>query len=188
MVGAKMASRYSQFVVPGHQVVDRLLTEAGVDTVVDPHRCDFAMIIAIVRTFRYVNETGHTPLDTVVERRAGNCLSLSCLLTSLLRKVGIPATQVFSMIASPSGFFPTVHAYTLIRREQSWSEVWKVDPEVGWPFLTSVPKLFADYRVFAIFNDSVQLTSQADLKCLVEEGVLSSTADVPLGLKKSRQC
>ncbi|MGB2716701.1 MAG: hypothetical protein WBC51_21135 [Vicinamibacterales bacterium] len=130
----------------------------------------FDAVRQLLRSFHYMNVTGHEPLGRVIEERAGNCLSLVCVCVSIMRRGGMAATAVFGIIASPRELFPLiVHAYVVVRTDTD-GELLLIDPETGDPHRTSVVRVFDDYRVFVVFNDAVQAASADEMRRLLATG------------------
>src|SRR2546421_272846 len=152
------SDRYSELVDPANVSVRRLLGEATA-VVAGPASAEggraLERLLGLLRGFRYVNASGLTSLDEAARARAGNCLSLACLLCSLLRASGLDENQVFASVGCPRGFhLIEMHAYVIVR-ESGRGRLSLIDPRIMRAGQTTVDQVCSEYSIFVAFNDQV---------------------------------
>jgi hypothetical protein len=166
------AARYSELIDPANVSVRCLLGEATA-AVADPTSADggqaLERLLRLLRGFRYVNASGLTSLDEAARTRAGNCLSLVCLLCSLLRASGLDENQVFASVGCPRGFHLTeMHAYVILR-ESGRGRLSLIDPRIMRAGEITVNQLCSEYSIFVAFNDQVQESGDDEIRSLLSD-------------------
>jgi hypothetical protein len=161
------SARYSELIDPENASVRGLAENVFGANAYEPAFSKdvyFDRSIELLRSFKYRNESGITSLESVAAERAGNCLSLICLLCSLLRCVGFSEKEVFALVGCPKGFhLIRIHAYAVIKRS-GWDRFLVIDPEFMYVIEVDPEDWISKNSVFVVFNDKVQ-ASDSEVKC-----------------------
>jgi hypothetical protein len=126
----------------------------------DHMRC----ILELLGEYEFVGSAGVEPLDRVHERRSGNCISLSCYLTSVARRAGLGSDEIFVAIAAPVGQWrDRLHAYVVLPNFPSRGDMMiLIDPYSMRPQTVSPAEFIATHSVFVVFNDVTQAISRQE--------------------------
>ena len=91
------SARYTELIDPQNATLSELLIEVlGPDgSAVSKGQC-LERHLRFLRSYKYINTSGLTSLEETIAARAGNCLSLICLLCSLLRRAGFSDSEAFA--------------------------------------------------------------------------------------------
>lgn len=152
------SDRYTKLVDPQNAAVRKLLNE-----VFEPQsptmskRQWLESYLLFLRDFRYFNVSGLTSLEQTIAAASGNCLSLVCLLCSLMRgSTRFSDSEVFAAIGCLKGFhLTTMHAYTIIKGLEG-DDLVLIDPEVMRVKSVDYDQLCSNYSLFVVFNDMKQ--------------------------------
>lgn len=155
------SDRYTKLIDPENAALKTLLVERPSPTI-SKRRC-LDHYLLLLRDFKYLNVSGLTSLDQVIASRSGNCLSLVCLLCSLLRASNFSESEVFAAIGCVKGFhLTTMHAYAIIKGGEQ-DELLLVDPEVMNVKSVDYDLLSANYSLFVLFNDRRQAAQKQEI-------------------------
>ncbi len=94
------------------------------------------------------SQPGYSPFCVIMEQSRGNCLSLSCLMCSVLRANGFGVDEVLVLIGGDPGFYrESIHAWTAVR---VGSRVMVIDPRGMQP---ESGKTIDGKTIYLLFND-----------------------------------
>lgn len=158
------SDRYTKLIDPQNAALKTLLVE-----VLEPQSPTISKrryldhYLLLLRDFKYFNVSGLTSLDQVIASRSGNCLSLVCVLCSLLRASNFSDSEVFAAIGCVKGFhLTTMHAYAIIKGLEP-EDLVLVDPEVMNVKSVDYELLSANYSLFVLFNDRRQAAQKQEI-------------------------
>lgn len=171
-----LAPRYQGFVDPGHPLLRELFPapEGDRDGVLA------AAIAALRQRSRVCSVPGRQSFDELLGRwqKSGeetldlNCINLSCLLTSHLRRAGFSADQVFVLLGGVRSF-AHVHAWVLLRDGRRLRRIDPADLEI---VETDGRWLIDHYNIYTIFNDQCLHALEADKRRLLLDPAERSAA------------
>jgi|GEM_PF-5459366 len=163
------SDRYTKLVDPQNAAVRKLLAEVlePQSQVISKRRC-LERYLKFLRDFRYFNVSGLTSLEQTIAARSGNCLSLVCLLCSLLRSsTRFSDSEVFAAIGCFKGFHLTsMHAYAIVKGLDE-DDLLLVDPEVMDLKSIDYDQLSSNYSLFVLFNDRRQAGEKQEISELL---------------------
>lgn len=161
-----MNTHYCQMINPADSSVKAAFEEALGDQFAQETARRETCVARIARSlsqYKIVNRVGSASLKQVHDRRSGNCMSLTCMLLSLIRRAGIGDNEAFAVIGSPSGGPRTyVHAFVvLVNRTER--QLLVIDPDSMTVQSQEVEILLGRYVLFVLFNDIVTVTNNDEI-------------------------
>src|SRR5215204_4283958 len=121
----------------------------------------------MTRRLQNGSASGVTALDETITARSGNCLSLICLLCSLLRSAGFSHHEVFASVGCLKGFhLIRMHAYAIIKNMDQ-DQLLIIDPEIMSVKSVDYDHLSANYSLFVLFNDQTQASDKQGMRSLL---------------------
>lgn len=171
------SARYSELIDPENASVRGLAEKvfgANAYETASSKELYLDLSLKFLRSFKYKNESGITSLEAVVADRAGNCLSLICLLCSLLRCVGFSEQEVLAIVGCPKGFhLIEIHAYAIIKKPGQ-NRFLVIDPEVMKVAEVDHDDWISKNTVFVVFNDKAQASDSEGKRRLLVSNIHSS--------------
>ena len=158
------SDRYTKLIDPQNAALKTLLVEVfeRQAPTISKRRC-LDHYLLLLRDFKYFNVSGLASLDQVIAARSGNCLSLVCLLCSLLRASNFSDSEVFAAIGCVKGFhLTTMHAYAIVKGLEQ-DDLLLIDPEVMNVKSIDYELLSANYSLFVLFNDQRQAAQKEEI-------------------------
>src|SRR5215210_801322 len=151
------SARYTELIQPQSASVRKLQAEfLGPDDSAISKEQRLKRHLEFLRGFKYINASGMTSLEETITARSGNCLSLICLLCSLLRSAGFSDNEVFASVGCLKGFhLIRMHAYAIIKNMDQ-DHLLIIDPEIMSVKSVDYDHLSANYSLFVLFNDQTQ--------------------------------
>ena len=162
------SGRYKNLIDPQNATLRKLVIEGlGLDCSAISRRQCLEQHLGYLQGFKYINASGLTSLDETIASRSGNCLSLICLLCSLLRSAGFSHNEAFAAVGCVKGFhLIRMHAYALIKGVDC-GRLLLIDPEGMRVKSIDYDDLSSSYSLFVIFNDQQQASDNQEMRNLL---------------------
>jgi hypothetical protein len=97
-------------------------------------------------------QTGCQSFDRMMRTGEGNCLTISCFICAVLRKVGLAEDNVYVAVGGPPGMYrDSIHAWTVVKHDGKYRIVEPREMIIG------DYSLMAGQVIYLLFNDTALL-------------------------------